>query len=110
MFYRTNSPTYKTRFGEVADKVAAILTWDKKCFVTGIGSTTFVVTCVDKNCAQREFFLPGDDFDDCFALVKEMVLGLELLSAVLRPLRIIECGRSLFYSKQRLLLEKGEMP
>ncbi|MBR2683286.1 MAG: hypothetical protein IKE22_08485 [Atopobiaceae bacterium] len=82
--YRTNNPAYKTLFGKVADKVAAILTWDEEYFVTDIGSKTFVVTYADKTRVQRRFFLPGDDFAECFALVKGMVPGLESVPAVLR--------------------------
>ena len=82
--YRTDNPAFQALFEKVAEKVSAILQWEEEYFVTDIGTTTFVVTYDDKSRVQREFLLFRDDFADCFALVKEMVPGLEAVPAVLR--------------------------
>lgn len=82
--YRTNNPTFRALFEEVAEKVAAILVRDEEYFVFDIGSTTFAVTYDDKTRVKREFYLFSDDFADCFALVREMIPSLETVPAVLR--------------------------
>ena len=51
--------------------------------MTDIGVTTFAVTYADKTKATRDFILPGDDFKECFAMIKQMVLVCEYVPAVL---------------------------
>lgn len=82
--YRTSSPAYRELFWKVAARVEAILAMEENYFVTDIGSTTFIVTYDDKTRAKREFELPGDEFADCFSLVKQMVPGLESVPEVLK--------------------------
>ena len=81
--YKTSSPIFQKRFKEVADSVETILHWEEKPFVTDIGVTTFVVIYADKTKSTREFFLPGDDFKECFTIIKQMVPGCEYVPAVL---------------------------
>ncbi len=81
--YKTSSPIYQKRFREVAAAVEAILNWEKEPFVTDLGVTTFTVIYADKAKATRDFILPGDDFKECFTIIKQMVPGCEYIPAVL---------------------------
>ncbi len=66
-----------------AAAVEAILNWEEEPFVTDLGVTTFTVTYADKTKTTRDFILPGDDFKECFAIIKQMVPGCEYMPAVL---------------------------
>ncbi len=81
--YKTSSPIFQKRFKEVADSVETILHREEKPFVTDIGVTTFAVTYADKTQATRDFILPGDDFKERFAMIKQMVPACEYVPAVL---------------------------
>ena len=63
--------------------IGCILNWEEEPFVTDLGVTTFTVTYADKTKATRDFILPGDDFKECFAIIKQMVPGCEYTPAVL---------------------------
>ena len=81
--YKTSSPIFQKRFKEAAASVEAILHREERPFVTDIGVTTFAVTYADKTKATRDFILPGDDFKECFAMIKQMVPACEYVPAVL---------------------------
>lgn len=81
--YKTTSPIFQKRFSEAAAAVEEILHWEEGPFVTDLGVTTFAVTYADKTKATRDFILPGDDFKECFAIIKQMVPGCEYIPAVL---------------------------
>ena len=81
--YKTTSPIFQQLFRETAAAVEAILNWEEKPFVTDLGVTTFTVTYFDNTKATRDFTLPGDDFKECFAIIKQMVPGCEYTPAVL---------------------------
>ena len=81
--YKTTSPIYQERFREAATAVEAILSWEEEPFVTDLGVTTFTLTYADKTKATRDFILPGDDVNECFAIIKQMVPGCEYVPAVL---------------------------
>ena len=81
--YKTTSPIFQKLFSEAAAGVENILHWDEEPFVTDLGVTTFSVTYADKTKATRDFILPGDDFKECFAIIKQMVPGCEYIPAVL---------------------------
>ena len=80
--YQTTSPIFRKLFSEAAAAVESILHWEEP-FVTDLGVTTFSVTYADKTKATRDFILPGDDFKECFAIIKQMVPGCEYTPAVL---------------------------
>ena len=81
--YKTTSPIFRKLFNETAAAVENILHWDEEPLVTDLGVTTFSVTYADKTKATRDFILPGDDFKECFAIIKQMVPGCEYTPAVL---------------------------
>ena len=81
--YKTSSPIFQKLFREVAAAVADILHWQEEPFATDLGVTSFTATYADKTMATRNFILPGDDFKECFAIIKQMVPGCEYTPAVL---------------------------
>ena len=81
--YKTTSPIFQKLFSEAAAAVEEILHWEEGPFVTDLGVTTFSVTYADKTKATRDFILPGDDFKECFTIIKQMVPGCEYTPAVL---------------------------
>ena len=81
--YKTSSPIFQKLFREAAAAVEVILNWEEEPFVTDLGVTSFTITYADKTKATRDFILPGDDFKECFAIIKQMVPGCEYTPAVL---------------------------
>lgn len=81
--YRTTSPVYQKLFNEVAVAVEAILNSGEEPDVTDIGATSFMITYDDKAKRGRDFFLPREDFKECFLLIKQMVPGCEYTPVVL---------------------------
>lgn len=82
--YKTNSPKFQKLFMEAGNAVDTVMNWKEASFVMDIGATTFVVTYADKTKRERDFFLPGDDFKDCFAVIRQMVPGCENTPEVLK--------------------------
>lgn len=81
--YKTSSPIFLKLFTEAADAVEKILNREDVPFVTDIGVTTFTVKYANKTKATRSLFLPGDEFKECFNIIKQMVPGCEYTPAVL---------------------------
>ena len=81
--YKTSSPIFQKLFRKAAVAVVDILNCEEKPFVTDLGVTSFTVTYADKTKATRDFILPGDDFKECFTIIKQMVPGCEYTPAVL---------------------------
>lgn len=81
--YKTSSPIFQKLFRETVATVLDILNWEERPFVKDLGVTTFTVTYADKTKETRDFILPGDEFIECFTLIKQMVPGCEYIPAVL---------------------------
>ena len=81
--YKTSSPIFQELFREATAAVEVILNREEEPFVTDLGVTSFTVTYTDKTKATRDFILLGDDFKECFAIIKQMVPGCEYTPAVL---------------------------
>lgn len=75
--YKTISPFFETLFDSTAKAVDEILHMEDVLFVTDIGVTSFTVTYADKTKDARDFYLPGDEFQNCFSIIKQMVPGCE---------------------------------
>lgn len=82
--YKTTNPIFNCFFTEVSIAVEAIINWDLDGFCTDIGAITFTITYVDKSKRTRGFYLPGDEFKDCFAIIKQMIPASESIPEVLR--------------------------
>lgn len=81
--YKTNSPIFQTLFSQAAAAVTEILNWEEELFATDVGVTSFTVTYADKSKSTRDFYASGDDFKECFNIIKQMVPGNEYVPAVL---------------------------
>ena len=81
--YKTTSPIFQKLYKDASEDVERILDWDDKEYVCDIGVTTFSVAYADKTIRKRDFFLPGDDFKECFLIIKQMIPGCEYVPAVL---------------------------
>jgi hypothetical protein len=82
--YKTNSPKFQKLFMEAGNAVDTVMNWKDVPFAMDIGATTFVITYADKTKRERDFFLSGDDFKDCYAIIKQMVPGCEDIPKVLK--------------------------
>ena len=80
--YKTTSPIFQKEFKELTTLLPEVMTYEDE-FVTDVGAIIFTITYSDKSREVREFYLPGDDFRDVFAVVKKMVPDCEYVPAVL---------------------------
>lgn len=69
--YKTTSPVFSELFRNAARAVEEILNRTEEAFACDIGVTAFSVQYSDKTRRHREFFLPGDDFRECFMIIKQ---------------------------------------
>lgn len=81
--FRTTSQDFRLLFNMLAYQVTTILERDEAPFVTDIGGTTFSVTYSDKTRESKTFFLPSEDFEDCFNVVRMMMPSCERAPDVL---------------------------
>lgn len=82
--YRTTSPMFYELFQKTALAVEEILNRTEEDFAYDVGEISFSVQYSDKTRRRREFFLPPDDFKDCFMIIKLMVPSCEEVPDVLR--------------------------
>jgi hypothetical protein len=82
-FYKTTSPIYQKLFNDLVEVMPSIINRDLNEFCTDIGAIEFTVSYADKTKWKETFFLPGDCFKDCFAIIKQMVPDCEYVPAVL---------------------------
>ncbi len=81
--YKTTSPIFHELYAEVVRNVAEIMNASIELFCTDVGSITFKVTYSDKTTTSRSFWCTGDEFKNCFAIIKRMVPECEYVPAVL---------------------------
>ena len=81
--YKTTCPIFQKLYKDACAAVQEILGRDINSSDCDAGEVLFVVTYADKTKRERSFFLPGDDFKECFLIIKQMVPGCEYVPAVL---------------------------
>lgn len=81
--YKTTSPFFLKLFTEAVAAVEKIMNREEGPFADDVGVTTFTVMYVDKTKTTKDFFLPGEEFKECFDILKQMVPGCEYIPAVL---------------------------
>ncbi len=81
--YKTNSSVFKKLYADLVEIMPVIVNHDTDMFCTDIGGIEFVITYYDKTKFKETFFLPGDEFKDCFQIIKQMVPECEYVPAVL---------------------------
>ena len=82
--YRTTSPMFFELFQNAASAVEEILNRIDEDLAYDVGEISFSGQYSDKTRTHREFFLPSDDFKDCFMIIKHMVPSCEEVPEVLQ--------------------------
>ena len=81
--YKTTSPVFKKLYADLVEVLPVIVNHDTDMFCTDIGGIEFIITYSDKTKFKETFFLPGDEFKDCFQIIKCMVPKCEYIPTVL---------------------------
>lgn len=81
--YKTNSPIFMKQYADLVEAMPAIVNRDPNIFCTDVGGIEFILTYSDKTKFKQTFLLPGDEFKDCFKIIKKMVPECEYVPAVL---------------------------
>lgn len=81
--YRTTSPIFGKLYTDVCNSVISAMSRDNTIACTDIGYIQFCVTHIDGKKDTKTFWCPGEEFKDCFALIKKMVPDCEYVPAVL---------------------------
>ena len=81
--YSTNSPVFQATFKKIAQLTEETMCSDLDGFCTDIGGIEFTLTYFDKTKLKKHYWLPADDFDCIFRIVKELVPQAESIPAVL---------------------------
>ena len=81
--YSTNSPVFKVVFKKIAQLTEETLHSDLDGFCLDIGGIEFSLTYSDKTKLKKHYWLPADDFDKIFKLIKELIPRTESIPAVL---------------------------
>ncbi|MBQ4529584.1 MAG: hypothetical protein IJA36_03075 [Lachnospiraceae bacterium] len=81
--YKTNSPLFKIKYGEIVSMLSEIIERGIDVFCTDIGGIEFNITYSDKTKFKEIYWVPGDYFEDLFKIIKSMVPECEYTPAVL---------------------------
>lgn len=81
--YRTISPVFQTFYAKLVLVIPNIFERDIDVICTDIGFIEFVVTYSDKTKIKDTFWVPGNEFKECFEIIKQMVPACEFVPAVL---------------------------
>lgn len=71
--YNTTSPVFKKLYADLVKVMPLIVNHDTDMFCTDIGGIEFIITYSDKTKFKETFFLPEDEFKECFQIIKRMV-------------------------------------
>ena len=81
--YKTDSPVFRKLFHELVSGMPGVMGHDTEMFCTDIGGIEFTVTFDDKTRWKQVFWLSGDEFRDCFKIIRQMVPACEKIPEVL---------------------------
>lgn len=81
--YKTTSPLFGKSFDDACCAVRDILNSGIVVFCTDVGSIKFTVTFEDGTKKSKSFFCTGDEFKECFSILKRVVPDTEYIPAVL---------------------------
>ncbi len=81
--YKTNSPVFDNAFSIVADMMPGILEPKIMVDCTDVGIIDFTVTYTDKSKKNIRYQCTGEEFSQCFALIKGLVPSIEDIPTVL---------------------------
>lgn len=81
--YSTNNPFFETAFKKIACLIEDRINSDLDGFCLDIGGIEFSLSYSDKTRLKKHYWLPADDFDNIFCIIKELVPQAENIPAVL---------------------------
>lgn len=81
--YKTTSPIFKKLYSDLLEIMPTIVNRDSFIFCTDVGWIEFIISYSDKIKFKARFFCTGDEFKDCFQIIKHMVPKSEYIPAVL---------------------------
>ena len=81
--YKTNSPIFKIKYGDIAAMIPGIIEKGVEEFCTDIGGIEFNITYSDKSKFKETYWVPGDYFEELFVAIKSLVPESEYTPAVL---------------------------
>ncbi len=81
--YKTTSPIFEKHYADLVAAIPAVVNHATDQFCTDVSGIEFILTYSDKTKFKQTFFLPGDEFKDCFKIIKRMVPECEYVPAVL---------------------------
>ena len=82
--YRTTNPAFGELFDSLAQLMPGILNNPVYLFADDATTIEFSVTYDDKSRVKQEFWVPMDDIQECFAIVRRMLPTLEEVPRILR--------------------------
>lgn len=81
--YKSNNLAFQNMYDELVNEMPFIINYDKELFCTDVGGIEFIITYSDKTKFKKMFFLSGDEFEQCFQIIKRVVPGCEAVPRVL---------------------------
>lgn len=81
--YKTNSPIFKMKYGDIAGMIPSIIEKGVEEFCTDIGGIEFNITYSDKSKFNETYWVPGDYFEELFVAIKSLVPESEYIPTVL---------------------------
>lgn len=81
--YKTNSPIFKMKYGDIAGMIPGIIEKGVEEFCTDIGGIEFNITYSDKSKFKETYWVPGDYFEELFLAIESLVPESEYTPAVL---------------------------
>ena len=71
--YKTTNSIFSLAFEKIAVAVDEILSRDQEAMCCDCGNIDFIVTYEDGNRVVCEFWVPADEFADCFKIIREII-------------------------------------
>ena len=81
--YKTTSPIFEKLYADLVEIMPAVVNRDATVRCLDVGGIEFIVYYQDESKFKQTFFLPQDEFKDCFQIIKQMVPSCEYMPAVL---------------------------
>lgn len=74
---------FQDMFHAAAEAIVEIMEWENVDECMDVGRTNFVLTFADGSKISKYFFLPCNDFEKCFALIRRMIPLLKAMPQIL---------------------------
>ena len=81
--YKTNRKSFENKFYEIAKKTIDTMENDILIYYTDVGHIDFYITYSDKSKIKKTYWMTGDEFEELFMLIRELVPRCESIPHVL---------------------------